>query len=194
MNSQVEIVVSDTGQGIAPDVAAARLRALPPGRQLEHPHARRARARPGARQAPGRAARRHGRRAKRRAADSGATFIVTLPIASPTLPRAPAPRAHPTRRPTEPAPGTARLDGLRVLVVDDDGDALDAGRGDPRRRPGAEVRTCRGRGEALDAAAAVASRRAGLRHRDAGRGRLLAHPEGPRARRRERAATRRRSR
>jgi len=61
--SHVEIVVSDTGRGIAPDV---RLRALPPGRFLQHAGARGPGPRVGAGQAPGRAARRQHHRAERR--------------------------------------------------------------------------------------------------------------------------------
>ena len=58
VNSHVEIVVSDTGEGHRGRRAALHLRPLHPGGQLEHPRARRSRHRPGARQAPGRSARR----------------------------------------------------------------------------------------------------------------------------------------
>ena len=56
----VEIAVTDTGEGIAPGVPAARVRALPPGRRVDDAALRRARARAVDRQEPRRAARRIG--------------------------------------------------------------------------------------------------------------------------------------
>ena len=59
---------------------AARLRALPPGGQLDHARARRARPRARHRPPPGRAARRHGARPQSAGRGRGATFTVRLPL------------------------------------------------------------------------------------------------------------------
>lgn len=59
-------------------------------------------------------------------------------------------RLHPTAPSVDPAPAAGRLDGLRVLVVDDDRDALDLA-SMILTRAGAEVRVCRSTAEALDA-------------------------------------------
>ena len=106
----------------------------------------------------------------------GATFTVALPRRSGRLrpggAGAPAQRAAPSR----PAPASVRLDGVRVLVADDDRDAARAGRGDPR--PGRAPRSAPARRRrGLDGAPPLAPRRARVRHRDAGRGRLLADPQ-----------------
>jgi signal transduction histidine kinase/ActR/RegA family two-component response regulator len=52
----------------------------------------------------------------------GATFVVTLPVAHPAGTAA---MSRSGDRPEESVSATARLDGVRVLVVDDDRDALD---------------------------------------------------------------------
>ena len=59
-DAHAEIVVTDTGVGIRPEFLPLDLRALPPGRPLDHAPVRRARARARDREAPRRAARRHG--------------------------------------------------------------------------------------------------------------------------------------
>ena len=64
-DDQVELVDQRHRPGDRAGRAAPRVRAVPAGRQLEHAQARRPRARPGAGQAPGRAARGRGRRAQR---------------------------------------------------------------------------------------------------------------------------------
>ena len=66
-------------RGYRPRAAAPHLRALPPGRQQLDAAARRARYRTGARPAPRRAPRRHGR-AQSPGLGHGATFTVTLPV------------------------------------------------------------------------------------------------------------------
>jgi signal transduction histidine kinase/ActR/RegA family two-component response regulator len=123
VNSHVEIVVSDTGQGIAPDVlplvfdrfrqadssSSRQHRGLGIGlalvKHLVELHGGRVAA-----QSPGEG--------------HGAAFIVTLPLTIADITAGPMPRRHP-RAATGGglAPGP-RLDGLRVLVVDDDPDAL----------------------------------------------------------------------
>ena len=65
--STSQSTVSDDGAGIDAAVAAAALRPLLAGGQLDHPDARRPRSRAGGRPAPRRAARRHGARRERRA-------------------------------------------------------------------------------------------------------------------------------
>jgi PAS domain S-box-containing protein len=57
--------------------------------------------------------------------DRGATFIVKLPLTLAEIPAGPAARVHPTAAPIEPTAEGPRLDGLRVLVVDDEPDALE---------------------------------------------------------------------
>jgi CheY-like chemotaxis protein len=59
--------------------------------------------------------------AQSRGEGQGATFVVTLPVMM-ALPADPTPRTPPG---TAAIPAGPRLDGLRVLVVDDDDDALD---------------------------------------------------------------------
>jgi PAS domain S-box-containing protein len=58
-------------------------------------------------------------RAERSGADGGATFVVELPLAV-TPPESPG-----RHQPRGPADGGPRLDGVRVLVVDDDPDSLE---------------------------------------------------------------------
>ncbi len=133
--------VSDTGAGIDRRVPAARLRPLPAGRRVDHARARRARARARDRAPPRRAARRHGRRPTATGEGQGATFTVTLPLAAPLRARRPRDRDRPaaatrtrSRRSTMPV-----LDGVRVLVVDDD-----AGRARPARQRCSTTRGARG--------------------------------------------------
>src|SRR5438132_888664 len=146
-DSHVEIVVSDTGRGIAPDVLPfvfERFRQADSSSTREH-----------AGLGLGLALAKHlvelhgGSITAQSPGDGqGATFVVRLPlaVAEPT-PARPA-RAHPM---TDAASAAgARLDDLRVLVVDDDREALDlavailAG-------AGALVRVCASAPESLEA-------------------------------------------
>ncbi|HEY9285254.1 MAG TPA: PAS domain S-box protein [Pyrinomonadaceae bacterium] len=150
VNSHVEIAVADTGAGIAPEF-------------LPHVFER-------FRQADQRTTRRHGGlglglaivrhlvelhggavRADSGGKGAGSTFTVSLPV-SPIHRREEAEeRVHPAARDTLPAHECPeRLDGLRVLVVDDEQDArelLAAGLG----QCGAQVTTASSAREALEA-------------------------------------------
>ena len=79
----------------------------------------------------------------------GATFVVKLPVAIADIASEPDRRFHPTAPSPGPVPAAGRLDGLRILVVDDDRDALDLS-SMILTRAGAEVRLCRSAAEALD--------------------------------------------
>jgi PAS domain S-box-containing protein len=148
VNSHVEIVVSDTGAGIAPDF-------------LPHVFDR-------FRQADGTTTRHHGGlglglaivrhlvelhggtvRAESPGEGHGATFTVLLPVAPVYSQEAAEGRVHPAARETlPPFECPDRLDGLRVLVVDDEADTremLKAGLG----QCGAEVTTAHSAAEAL---------------------------------------------
>jgi signal transduction histidine kinase/ActR/RegA family two-component response regulator len=70
----------------------------------------------------------------------GATFVVKLPLAIADVPGGPA-RLHPTAANVEALPPGLRLDGMRVLVVDDDQDALDLA-SSILGAAGAQVRSC----------------------------------------------------
>jgi signal transduction histidine kinase/ActR/RegA family two-component response regulator len=121
--SQVELVVSDNGQGIAPDM-------------LPHVFER-------FRQADSSSTRAHGGlglglalvkhlvelhggvvTAHSAGLGRGATFVVSLPVRLAEASLASALRAHPTASDAPELQDLARLDGLRVLVVDDDAEAL----------------------------------------------------------------------
>ena len=147
VNSHVEIVVSDTGQGIAPDILpvifdpfiqadSSSTRGhgglgigLALVRHLVELHGGSVAA-----QSPGEG--------------GGATFIVTLPVPIAEIAGGPAPRLHPTVAEIEaPSPGL-RLDGLRVLVVDDDLDSLELA-SSILIGAGAEVRACLSAPDAL---------------------------------------------
>jgi PAS domain S-box-containing protein len=148
INSHVEIAVSDTGAGIAPDF-------------LPHVFDR-------FRQADQKITRQHSGlglglaivrhlvelhggsvRAESRGEGYGSTFTVLLPAAPVYTPEASEERVHPAARETLPAFGCPdRLDGLRVLVVDDEQDTremLKAGLG----HCGAEVTTAGSAAEAF---------------------------------------------
>ena len=112
-------------------IPAPRLRALPPGRRVDHARPRRPGPGPGDRAPPGRAARRHGAGATARATGRGATFTRALPPrGAPRATAAVAPRDSTARR--RRGRRRALLDGLRVLVVDDDADTLRAAGDGPR--------------------------------------------------------------
>jgi CheY-like chemotaxis protein len=78
----------------------------------------------------------------------GATFIVKLPLPMAAIAEGPVPRVHPPAPVVEYASEGIRLDDLRVLVVDDDPDALDLAAA-MLEGAGAVVRTCASAGEAL---------------------------------------------
>jgi PAS domain S-box-containing protein len=125
VNSHLEIVVSDTGQGIAPDF-------------LPHVFDR-------FRQADQKTSRQHGGmglglaivrhlvelhggtvRADSEGEGKGATFTVMLPISPVYQVDTTGSRVHPGARDLlPPADSTDRLDGLRILVVDDEADTRD---------------------------------------------------------------------
>ena len=125
VNSHLEIVVSDTGQGIAPDF-------------LPHVFDR-------FRQADQKTSRQHGGmglglaivrhlvelhggtvRAESEGEGRGATFTVMLPISPVYQVDTSGSRVHPSARDLLPPPdSTDRLDGLRILVVDDEADTRD---------------------------------------------------------------------
>jgi signal transduction histidine kinase/ActR/RegA family two-component response regulator len=147
VNSHVEIIVSDTGPGIAPDVLpfifdrfrqadSSSTRAhsglglgLALVKHLVELHGGSVDA-----QSPGEG--------------KGATFVVRLPLAIAEIPAGPRPRLHPTAQTIEVLPPGPRLDGLRVLVVDDDPDALNLASA-ILTDAGATVRTCLSAPEAL---------------------------------------------
>jgi PAS domain S-box-containing protein len=79
----------------------------------------------------------------------GATFIVKLPVTIAEFASGPEHRLHPTAPSADAVPAIGRLDGLRVLVVDDDRDALDLS-SMILTRAGAEVQLCRSAADALD--------------------------------------------
>ena len=123
VNSHVEVVVSDTGQGIPADVLpfifdrfrqadSSSTRAhtglglgLALVKHLVELHGGSVTA-----DSPGE--------------DKGSTFVVRLPLAIADVPAGPGGRVHPMA-PLGTAGSVIRLDGLRVLIVDDDPDALD---------------------------------------------------------------------
>src|SRR5207245_10695163 len=76
----------------------------------------------------------------------GSTFVVKLPV---TIARLPAPQSHPTASSMDALPEGARLDDLRVLVVEDDSDALELAAA-MLKGAGASVRTCLSATEALE--------------------------------------------
>jgi signal transduction histidine kinase len=139
VNSHVEIVVSDTGKGIAPDFLPFIFERF---RQADSSSTR-------AHSGLGlglalvkHLAELHGGSAVAESAGEGrgATFIVKLPLAIAEIPSGRVPRMHPTAPVSDSLPAGARLDGVRVLVVDDDPDALDLATA-ILSRAGANVRT-----------------------------------------------------
>lgn len=145
VDSHLAIVVSDTGQGIAPEI-------------LPHVFER-------FRQADSSSTRTHGGlglglalvkhlvelhggtvMANSAGPGQGATFIVTLPIGVADVPAGSAPR-HPSAG--ESIGDIVRLDGLRVVVADDDADAIVLAEA-ILKSAGAEVRTCLSAADALE--------------------------------------------
>ncbi|HEV2836766.1 MAG TPA: PAS domain S-box protein [Pyrinomonadaceae bacterium] len=155
VNSHLEIVVSDTGQGISSDF-------------LPHVFDR-------FRQADQKTSRQHGGmglglaivrhlvelhggtvKASSDGEGQGATFTVTLPITPVYHVDPSAGRVHPGARDLLPAVDDCqdRLDGLRILVVDDEGDTRDLLK-QGLEYCGAEVSVVGSAAEALDAVAAT---------------------------------------
>jgi PAS domain S-box-containing protein len=149
-DGHAEIVVSDTGQGIDPEF-------------LPHVFDR-------LRQADSSTTRRHGGlglglaivrhlveshggtvRAESRGEGKGATFTASLPILTPAA--SASPRAPVVSGSAQRADGGAALSGVRVLVVDDDPDALDLV-SRVLKQSGADVRTAGSAAEALRAMSA----------------------------------------
>jgi signal transduction histidine kinase len=79
----------------------------------------------------------------------GATFAVKLPFSRALPAAAVAARSAGSAPSSESPPGTVRLDGLRAVVVDNDADALGLAEA-VLAGAGAEVRTCLGAAEAFD--------------------------------------------
>jgi signal transduction histidine kinase/ActR/RegA family two-component response regulator len=148
VNSHVEIVVSDTGQGIAPDILPLIFERFRQGDSSS------TRVHTGL--GLGLALVKHlvelhgGTVVAQSAGEGkGATFVVKLPLAIAELRPGPVPRIHPTAPSMDSFPGGARLDDLRILVVDDDPDALDLATA-ILGGAGAVVRRCVTVAEALD--------------------------------------------
>jgi PAS domain S-box-containing protein len=148
VNSHVEIVVSDTGEGIAPDMLPFvfdRFRQGDSSSTRSHTGL-----------GLGLALVKHlvelhggTVAAQSLGAGLGATFIVKLPLSIAQIPPEAVPRVHPTAASMPLSSASARLDGLRLLVVDDDPDAVDLATA-ILTEAGAIVRGCRSASEALE--------------------------------------------
>jgi CheY-like chemotaxis protein/two-component sensor histidine kinase len=148
VNSHVEISVSDTGQGIAPEF-------------LPHVFDRFRQADSSSKRAHGglglglaivrHLVELHGGRvhASSEGQGRGATFTIELPLSILRTPATPPPRVHPRSDAPVPFHSSNALGGLRVLVVDDELDTLDTIE-TVLARSGADVRT------AASASAAIA--------------------------------------
>jgi signal transduction histidine kinase/ActR/RegA family two-component response regulator len=149
INSHVEIVVSDTGQGIAPDVLPVIFERF---RQADSSSTRTHAGLGLGLALVKHLVELHGGTvvAQSAGATRGATFIVRLPLTIAEFPPGPLPRVHPTAPSAEPLPAGTRLDGLKILVVDDDPDALELATA-ILESSGAGVRRCFAAPEALDA-------------------------------------------
>jgi len=147
VNSHVEIVVSDTGQGIAAGVLPFifdRFRQADSSSTRHHAglgvglalvkHLVELHGGSVTVQSPGEG--------------QGATFVVKLPLTIAEIPAGPVPRSHPTASSSELVTPGVRLDGVRVLVIDDDVDALELAAA-ILGRAGAQVRTAVTAAEAM---------------------------------------------
>jgi CheY-like chemotaxis protein/nitrogen-specific signal transduction histidine kinase len=149
VNSHVEVVVSDTGQGISAEMLSVifdRFWQADRGPTRAHKglglglalvrHLIEA----------------HGGTVTAQSAGEGqgATFIIRLPVTLAKLESATVARAHPTARVLVPAYVAPGLEGVRVLVVDDDLDGLELAAA-ILTAARAEVRTCQSAAEALSA-------------------------------------------
>ena len=101
----------------------------------------------------------------------GATFIVKLPLSIVQIPIEAVSRVHPTATPVALPANTVRLDRLRVVVVDDDQDAVDLASA-LLSAAGATVRTCLSARMALEILSEWAAGCFGVGYRDAG-GRMV---------------------
>jgi PAS domain S-box-containing protein len=148
VNSHVEIVVSDTGQGIAPEILPFVFDRF---RQADSSSTRTYTGLGLGLALVKHLVELHGGTvmAHSAGAGQGATFIVKLPLSIAEIPGGPVPRVHPTATSTVFKPSATRLDGLRVLVVDDDPDALELALA-ILGSAGAAVTTCRSAPEALE--------------------------------------------
>jgi len=149
INSHVEIVVSDTGQGIAPDVLPVIFERF---RQADSSSTRTHSGLGLGLALVKHLVELHGGTvvAQSAGATRGATFVVGLPLTIAEFPLGPLPRVHPTAPSAEPLPAGTPLDGLKILVVDDDPDALELTTA-ILESSGAGVRRCFAAPEALDA-------------------------------------------
>jgi signal transduction histidine kinase/ActR/RegA family two-component response regulator len=149
VNSHVEIIVSDTGQGIAPEILPfifERFRQADSSSTRAHAglglglalvkHLVELHGGSVVAHSPGNG--------------EGATFVVKLPLTIAHVPAGAVAQSHPTAPSAEALPESTRLDDLRVLVVDDDPDALELATA-ILMGAGAIVRTCHSASEALDA-------------------------------------------
>ena len=148
VNSHVEIVVSDTGRGIAPDVLPFVFDRFRQGDSST------TRAHSGL--GLGLALVKHlvelhgGSVAAQSAGEGqGATFTVKLPLTIVDVGATPAMRTHPTAASMNLPRAAIGLDGVRVLMVDDDPDALDLA-STILNGAGADVRKCLSAAEALE--------------------------------------------
>jgi signal transduction histidine kinase/ActR/RegA family two-component response regulator len=148
VNSHVEIVVSDTGQGIAPDTLPVIFERF---RQADSSSTRLHSGLGLGLALVKHLVELHGGSVEAQSAGEGkgATFIVRLPLMIADVPHGPVLRVHPTAPSPESLPG-ARLDGLRVLLVDDDPDSVDLATA-ILAGAGADVLACRSAAEALQA-------------------------------------------
>jgi PAS domain S-box-containing protein len=148
VNSHVEIIVSDTGQGIGPDILPLIFD------RFMQASSSPTRAHTGL--GVGLALVKHlvelhggSVTAQSDGMGTGATFIVRLPLTTRQEASGLLQRPHSTAAASESSPAGVRLDGLRVLVVDDEPDALDLASA-VLGGAGAAVRTCASAREALD--------------------------------------------
>ena len=146
-------------------VPAARVRPLPPGRCVDHAHARRPGPGAGDRQAAGRAARRHACARTAPARATGATFMVCAAAVG----AAGQTRATHIRAPTSPArrASTISLDGMQRAGGRRRARRARAAVAPARGPSGARCTRPRRPREALALLRAHAARRAGQRHRHA---------------------------
>jgi signal transduction histidine kinase/CheY-like chemotaxis protein len=146
-NSHVEIVVRDTGQGIDPTVLPFIFDRF---RQADSSSTRAHKGLGLGLALVKHLVELHGGTVSAHSAGEGkgATFVVRLPLAIATVAEAALPRAHPAAAVAEAFSGGARLDDLRVLVVDDDPDALELVTA-ILAAAGAVVRTCSSAREGL---------------------------------------------
>ena len=106
----------------------------------------------------------------------GATFTVTLPLMKAPRDAVPRLKARVERASVDPA----ALNGLRILVTDDDRATREA-IADMLEQMGADVRLARSAADAMSGDRGVSPRAPALRHRDARRGRLRVHSQAARA-------------